>query len=174
MKSCYKRELENPNERKRWVQFKRTEHGDGWSNKEANGLKWVSNSVQILHCKIASTYNKTIKREESVKPNLRPKGEFFFWNESDKETQKRQTSYDEKTGTWKCRHDYDRVNDDKDLIVLEGDMTDESGEDSFSKRQTEKKKRFQKQELSQLQIWNELAKLAPWLATFNLLPQCYQ
>lgn len=33
-------------------------------------------------------------------------------------------AFDEQTGTWKRRHGYDRVNDDKDIPIIEAKMTD--------------------------------------------------
>lgn len=41
-----------------------------------------------------------------------------------KQRKKDKIVYDEQTGTWKRRHGYDRVNDDKDVPILEGKMTD--------------------------------------------------
>ena len=32
--------------------------------------------------------------------------------------------FDEQTGSWKRRHGYDRVNDDKDIPIIEAKMTD--------------------------------------------------
>ncbi|KAI3891110.1 hypothetical protein MKW98_007415 [Papaver atlanticum] len=49
----------------------------------------------------------------------------------------------QKTRSWNHRHGYDRVNDDKDVPIIEAKMTDEPGEDPFAKRQTEKKQRTQ-------------------------------
>lgn len=35
--------------------------------------------------------------------------------------------YDEQTGSWKRRHGYDRVNDDKDVPIIEAKMSDGNG-----------------------------------------------
>ncbi|CAH2050176.1 unnamed protein product [Thlaspi arvense] len=74
--------------------------------------------------------------------------------------------YDEKTGSWKRRHGYDRVNDDKDIPIIDAKATDvtlelpsEPGEDPFAKRQAEKKKRVEKQEKNQLQNLKQAAKV---------------
>ena len=37
---------------------------------------------------------------------------------------KDKVAFDEQTGTWKRRHGYDRVNDDKDVPIIEAKMND--------------------------------------------------
>lgn len=49
----------------------------------------------------------------------------FWWYISGiKNRKKDKIVYDEQTGTWKRRYGYDRVNDDKDLPILEAKATD--------------------------------------------------
>ncbi|KAL5729552.1 hypothetical protein ACHQM5_002487 [Ranunculus cassubicifolius] len=67
--------------------------------------------------------------------------------------------YDEQTGNWKRRHGYDRLNDDNDVPIIEAKSTDEPGEDPFAKRQGEKKKRVEKQEMNRLQNLKQAAKV---------------
>ncbi|PSR95531.1 Ribosome biogenesis regulatory protein [Actinidia chinensis var. chinensis] len=67
--------------------------------------------------------------------------------------------YDEQTGTWKRRHGYDRVNDDKDVPIIEAKLTDEPGEDPFAKRRAEKKQRVEKQEKNRFHNLKQAAKV---------------
>ncbi|KAJ8471045.1 hypothetical protein OPV22_025388 [Ensete ventricosum] len=66
--------------------------------------------------------------------------------------------FDEQTGTWKRRHGYDRVNDDKDIPIIKAKLSDEPGEDPFRKRKAEKKQRVEKQEKNRLQNLKQAAK----------------
>ncbi|XP_050214094.1 ribosome biogenesis regulatory protein homolog [Mercurialis annua] len=66
--------------------------------------------------------------------------------------------YDQQTHSWKRRFGYDRVNDDKDIPILDAKMTDEVGEDPFAKRRTEKKKRVEKQEKNRIQNLRQASK----------------
>lgn len=66
--------------------------------------------------------------------------------------------YDDQTGSWKRRHGYDRVNDDKDVPIIEAKMTDEPGEDPFGKRKDDKKKRVEKQEKNRIQNLKKASK----------------
>ncbi|RZS26914.1 hypothetical protein BHM03_00060332, partial [Ensete ventricosum] len=63
--------------------------------------------------------------------------------------------FDEQTGTWKRRHGYDRVNDDKDIPIIKAKLSDE---DPFRKRKAEKKQRVEKQEKNRLQNLKQAAK----------------
>ncbi|KAI4326310.1 hypothetical protein MLD38_031636 [Melastoma candidum] len=58
--------------------------------------------------------------------------------------------WDEQTGTWKRRYGYDRVDDDKDVPIIEAKATDEVGEDPFAKRRADKKGRVAKPEKNRL------------------------
>lgn len=66
--------------------------------------------------------------------------------------------FDEQTGNWKRRYGYDRVNDDNDVPIIEAKLTDEPGEDPFSKRKEDKKKRVVKQDKNRLQNLKQAAK----------------
>ncbi|KAL3532348.1 hypothetical protein ACH5RR_005869 [Cinchona calisaya] len=66
--------------------------------------------------------------------------------------------YDEQTETWKRRHGYDHVNDDKDVPIIEAEMNDEPGEVPFSKRREEKKRRVDKKEKNRLHNLKQAAK----------------
>ncbi|XP_059637983.1 ribosome biogenesis regulatory protein homolog [Cornus florida] len=67
--------------------------------------------------------------------------------------------FDEQTDAWKRRHGYDRVNDDKDIPIIEAKMTDVPGEDPFAKRRSEKKQRVEKQEKNRLQNLKQAEKV---------------
>ncbi|XP_052187487.1 ribosome biogenesis regulatory protein homolog [Diospyros lotus] len=67
--------------------------------------------------------------------------------------------YDEQTGTWKRRHGYDRVNDERDVAIIEAKETDELGQDPFAKRRTDKKQQIAKQEKNRLKNLKEAAKV---------------
>ncbi|XP_044471978.1 ribosome biogenesis regulatory protein homolog [Mangifera indica] len=85
------------------------------------------------------------------KPKPPTKWELFAQKRGIKKRKKDKVVWDEQTGTWKRRYGYDHVNDDKDVPIIEAKMTDEPGEDPFARRQTEKKKRVEKQEKNRLQ-----------------------
>lgn len=44
-----------------------------------------------------------------------------------KQHKKDKRVFDEQTGTWKRRHGYDRVNDDKDIPIIEARLSDGNG-----------------------------------------------
>lgn len=44
-----------------------------------------------------------------------------------KKQTKGKRAFDEQTGTWKRLHGYDRVNDDKDIPIIEAKLTDGNG-----------------------------------------------
>lgn len=85
-----------------------------------------------------------------AKPLPRPKPptkwELFAKKKGIQKHKKDKVVFDEQTGSWKRRHGYDRVNDDKDVPIIEAKATDEPGQDPFAKRREEKKKRVEKQE----------------------------
>ncbi|KAJ6839731.1 ribosome biogenesis regulatory protein-like protein [Iris pallida] len=85
------------------------------------------------------------------KPKPPSKWEEFAKIKGIKTRKKDKRVFDEQTDTWKRRYGYDRVNDDRDVPIIEAKMTDEPGEDPFSKRQSEKKQRVEKQEKNRLQ-----------------------
>lgn len=101
-----------------------------------------------------------LPREKHIpKPKPPTKWEEFAQKKGIKKRKKDKIAFDEQTGSWKRRHGYDRVNDDKDVPIIEAKMTDEPGEDPFAKRQGEKKKRVEKQEKNRLQNLKQAAKV---------------
>ncbi|CAA7396027.1 unnamed protein product [Spirodela intermedia] len=92
-----------------------------------------------------------LPREKHLpKPKPPTKWEEFAKMKGIKNRKKDKRVFDEQTGTWKRRHGYDRVNDDKDIPIIDAKLTDEPGEDPFSKRNAEKKQRIEKQEKNRL------------------------
>ncbi|KAJ4957404.1 hypothetical protein NE237_024515 [Protea cynaroides] len=101
-----------------------------------------------------------LPREKHLpKPKPPTKWELFAKQKGIKNHKKDKIVFDEQTGTWKRRHGYDRVDDDKDVPIIEAKMTDEPGEDPFAKRQVEKKERVEKQEKNRLQNLKKAAKV---------------
>lgn len=93
-----------------------------------------------------------LPREKHLpKPKPPTKWELFAKMKGIKKRKKDKRVYDEQTASWKRRYGYDRVNDDRDVPIIEAKMTDEPGEDPFNKRKNEKKKRVEKQEKNRLQ-----------------------
>ncbi|KAG8044010.1 hypothetical protein GUJ93_ZPchr0458g22310 [Zizania palustris] len=72
---------------------------------------------------------------------------------------KNKRQWDEQTQTWKRTYGYDRVNDDKDIPIIEAKATDEPGVDPFAKRREEKKKGVEKQEKHRLENLKKAAKV---------------
>ncbi|KAI9191342.1 hypothetical protein LWI28_007159 [Acer negundo] len=101
-----------------------------------------------------------LPREKHLpKPKPPTKWEVFAQKKGIKKRKKDKVLWDEQTGTWKRSYGYDRVNDDRDVPIIEAKMTDEPGEDPFGKRQTEKKQRVDKQERNRLQNLKQAAKV---------------
>ncbi|KAM0933318.1 putative ribosomal biogenesis regulatory protein [Dioscorea sansibarensis] len=93
-----------------------------------------------------------LPREKHLPKHKPPtKWEQFAKMKGIKKHKKDKQVFDEQTGTWKRRHGYDRVNDDKDIPIIEAKPTDEPGGDPFAKRKAEKKHRVEKQEKNRLQ-----------------------
>lgn len=93
-----------------------------------------------------------LPREKHIpRPKPPTKWEEFAKRKGIQNHKKDKRVFDEQTATWKRRHGYDRVNDDKDIPIIEAKPTDEPGQDPFSKRKTEKKERVGKQEKNRLQ-----------------------
>lgn len=93
-----------------------------------------------------------LPREKHLpKPKPATKWELFAKMKGIKNRKKDKRVFDEQTGTWKRRHGYDRVNDDKDIPIIEAKQTDDPGEDPFSKRKADKRKSVEKQEKNRLQ-----------------------
>ncbi|KAF9615128.1 hypothetical protein IFM89_022058 [Coptis chinensis] len=101
-----------------------------------------------------------LPREKHLpRPKPPTKWEEFAQKKGIKNRKKDKVVYDEQTATWKRRHGYDRVNDDRDVPIIEAKMTDEPGQDPFAKRQVEKKQRVEKQEKNRLQNLKQAAKV---------------
>lgn len=101
-----------------------------------------------------------LPREKPLpKPKPPTKWEAFAKKKGIKNHKKDKVAWDEQTGSWKRRYGYDRVNDDRDVPIIEAKMTDEPGEDPFAKRLGEKKNRVEKQEKNRLQNLKQAAKV---------------
>ncbi|KAJ6829777.1 ribosome biogenesis regulatory protein-like protein [Iris pallida] len=101
--------------------------------------------------KLPPPTTKLPREKHLPKPKPPTKWEQFAKMKGIKNHKKDKRVFDEQTGTWKRRYGYDRVNDDKDVPIIEAKMTDEPGEDPFSKRMSEKKQRVEKQDKNRLQ-----------------------
>ncbi|XP_042465413.1 ribosome biogenesis regulatory protein homolog [Zingiber officinale] len=101
---------------------------------------------------------KLPREKHFPKPKPPTKWELFAKTKGIKPRKKGKRAFDEQTGAWKRLHGYDRVNDDKDIPIIEAKLTDEPGEDPFSKRKAEKKKRVEKQEKNRLGNLKQAAK----------------
>ncbi|KAL4304082.1 hypothetical protein GQ457_10G003290 [Hibiscus cannabinus] len=109
--------------------------------------------------KLPPPTTKLPREKHLPKPKPPTKWEEFAKKKGIKKRKKDKVVWDEQTGTWKRRFGYDRVNDDKDIPIIEAKMTNEPGEDPFAKRQDDKKKRVEKQEKNRLQNLKQAAKL---------------
>ncbi|KAJ3681144.1 hypothetical protein LUZ60_015633 [Juncus effusus] len=104
--------------------------------------------------------NTKLPREKHLpRPKPPTKWELFAKAKGIQNKKKDKRKWDEQTHTWKRTHGYDRVNDDKDIPILDAKATDEVGEDPFAKRKTEKKERVKKQEKNRLQNLKQAAKV---------------
>lgn len=109
--------------------------------------------------KLPQPKTKLPREKHLPKPKPPTKWELFAKKKGIKNRKKDKIVYDEQTGSWKRRHGYDRVNDDKDVPIIEAKMSDEPGEDPFGKRLKEKKNRVEKQEKNRLQNLKQAAKV---------------
>ncbi|KAG9459658.1 hypothetical protein H6P81_004166 [Aristolochia fimbriata] len=101
-----------------------------------------------------------LPREKHLpQPKPPTKWELFAKAKGIKKRKKDKIVYDEQTGTWKRTHGYDRVNDIRDIPIIEAKSSDEPGEDPFRKSEKEKKKRVEKQEKNRLQNLKQATKL---------------
>ncbi|KAL2487366.1 Ribosome biogenesis regulatory protein-like protein [Abeliophyllum distichum] len=101
-----------------------------------------------------------LPREKPLpKPRPPTKWELFAEKKGIQKRKKDKLVFDEQTDTWKRRHGYDRVNDDKDIPIIEAKMTDEPGKDPFAERRKEKKSRVDKQEKNRLHNLKQAAKV---------------
>lgn len=100
-----------------------------------------------------------LPREKPLpKPKPPTRWELFAKKKGIQKRKKDKVVFDDQTGTWKRRHGYDRVNDDKDVPIIEAKMNDEPGEDPFAKRREEKKRRVDKQEQNRFHNLKQAAK----------------
>ncbi|XP_002524474.2 ribosome biogenesis regulatory protein homolog [Ricinus communis] len=100
-----------------------------------------------------------LPREKHLpKPKPPTKWELFAKAKGIQQHKKDKRVWDEQTHSWKRRYGYDRVNDDKDVPIIDAKMTDEIGEDPFAKRKAEKKKRVEKQEKNRFQNLKQASK----------------
>ncbi|EOY31033.1 Ribosome biogenesis regulatory protein (RRS1) family protein isoform 2 [Theobroma cacao] len=110
--------------------------------------------------KLPSPTTRLPREKHLPKPKPPTKWEEFAKKKgSIKKHKKDKVVWDEQTGTWKRRYGYDRVNDDKDIPIIDAKMTDEPGVDPFAKRQDDKKNRVEKQEKNRLQNLKQAAKV---------------
>ncbi|ONM29465.1 Ribosome biogenesis regulatory [Zea mays] len=101
-----------------------------------------------------------LPREKHLpKPKPPTKWELFAKAKGITKRKKNKREWDEQTQSWKRTYGYDRVNDDKDVPILEAKLTDEPGVDPFAQRRDEKKKRVEKQEKSRLENLKKAAKV---------------
>ncbi|KAL5774788.1 hypothetical protein ACOSP7_012345 [Xanthoceras sorbifolium] len=109
--------------------------------------------------KLPPPTTKLPREKHLPKPKPPTKWELFAQKRGIKKRKKDKVLWDEQTGTWKRSYGYDRVNDDRDVPIIEAKMTDAPGEDPFAKRQTEKKQRVDKQERNRVQNLKQAAKV---------------
>ncbi|KAK4344213.1 hypothetical protein RND71_037307 [Anisodus tanguticus] len=100
-----------------------------------------------------------LPREKPLpRPKPPTKWEVFAKKKGIQKRKKDKVVFDDQTGSWKRRHGYDRVNDDKYVPIIEAKATDEAGKDPFAMRDEDKKKRVEKQEKNRHSNLKEAAK----------------
>ncbi|CAL5025887.1 unnamed protein product [Urochloa decumbens] len=101
-----------------------------------------------------------LPREKHLpKPKPLTKWELFAKAKGITKRKKNKREWDEQTQSWKRTYGYDRVNDDKDIPIIDAKATDEPGVDPFAQRRQEKKKQVEKQEKNRLENLKKAAKL---------------
>lgn len=101
-----------------------------------------------------------LPREKHLpRPKPPTKWEQFAKSKGIVKHKKNKREWDEQTASWKRTYGYDRVNDDRDVPIIEAKMTDEPGVDPFAKRRDEKKQRVEKQEKNRLGNLKNAAKV---------------
>ncbi|XP_062186155.1 ribosome biogenesis regulatory protein homolog [Phragmites australis] len=101
-----------------------------------------------------------LPREKHLpKPKPPTKWEQFAKMKGITKRKKNKREWDEQTQSWKRTYGYDRVNDDKDIPIIEAKATDEPGVDPFAQRRDEKKQRVEKQEKNRLENLKRAAKV---------------
>ncbi|KAL2479715.1 Ribosome biogenesis regulatory protein-like protein [Abeliophyllum distichum] len=109
--------------------------------------------------KLPAPSTKLPREKPLPKPRPPTNWELFAQKKGIQKHKKDKLAFDEQTSTWKRRHGYDRVNDDKDIPIIEAKMTDEPGTDPFAERRKEKKGRVDKQEKNRLRNLKQAAKV---------------
>ncbi|CAO1947052.1 unnamed protein product [Urochloa humidicola] len=101
-----------------------------------------------------------LPREKHLpKPKPPTKWELFAKAKGITKRKKNKREWDEQTQSWKRTYGYDRVNDDKDIPIVDAKATDEPGVDPFAQRRQEKKQRVEKQEKNRLENLKKAAKV---------------
>ncbi|CAO2167530.1 unnamed protein product [Urochloa humidicola] len=101
-----------------------------------------------------------LPREKHLpKPKPPTKWELFAKAKGITKRKKNKREWDEQTQSWKRTYGYDRVNDDKDIPIIDAKATDEPGVDPFAQRRQEKKQRVEKQEKNRLENLKKAAKV---------------
>nr|CAB3488736.1 unnamed protein product [Digitaria exilis] len=101
-----------------------------------------------------------VPREKHLpRPKPPTKWELFAKSKGITKRKKNKREWDEQTQSWKRTYGYDRVNDDKDIPIIDAKATDEPGVDPFAQRIQEKKKRVEKQEKNRLENLKKAAKV---------------
>ncbi|TVU36033.1 hypothetical protein EJB05_17943 [Eragrostis curvula] len=104
--------------------------------------------------------NTRLPREKHLpRPKPPTKWEQFAKMKGITKRKKNKREWDEQTQSWKRTYGYDRVNDDRDIPIIEAKATDEPGVDPFAQRKEEKKKRVEKQEKNRLENLKKAAKV---------------
>jgi regulator of ribosome biosynthesis len=101
-----------------------------------------------------------LPREKHLpKPKPPTKWEQFAKMKGITKRKKNKREWDEQTQSWKRTYGYDRVNDDRDIPIIEAKETDEAGVDPFAQRKEDKKKQVDKQEKNRLENLKRAAKV---------------
>lgn len=101
-----------------------------------------------------------LPREKPLpKPRPPTKWELFAQKKGIRKRKRSKLEFDEHSKEWRRRYGYKRVNDEKDIPIIEAKSSDDLGSDPFEQRHTEKKSRMAKQEKSRLENLKRAAKM---------------
>ncbi|KAF6982268.1 hypothetical protein CFC21_000683 [Triticum aestivum] len=103
--------------------------------------------------------NRLPREKHLPRPKPPTKWEQFAKSKGIIKHKKNKRAWDEQTNSWKRTYGYDRVNDDRDVPIIEAKLTDEPGVDPFAQRREEKKGRVDKQEKNRLGNLKNAAKV---------------
>ncbi|GBG74357.1 hypothetical protein CBR_g18768 [Chara braunii] len=110
-----------------------------------------------------------LPREKPLpKPKPPTKWEKFAKTKGIKNRKRSKLVWDENAQEWRRRWGYKRVNDEKDVHVLDAKATDEAGTDPFAERRKAKKARVAKQEKHQMANLKEAVKHGAIPSTLQL------